>query len=112
MSIPATCPDCGASYQLDSRLAGKRVRCQGCASEFKVAVPEVQAIAPRAKLRAEPVKKRQPRRESWEDRYPGEEQPRTQEAHFPLMLWILGGIFGGVLLVMLACGGLIFYFTC
>ena len=34
--IQATCPQCGASYTLTQRQAGKKVRCRKCSSAFTV----------------------------------------------------------------------------
>lgn len=39
MIIVTTCPSCGRKYDVAARLAGKKVRCQDCATTFRVPVP-------------------------------------------------------------------------
>ena len=45
--IPATCPACGAAYQIPAHLAGKTVRCKAC--QAAVPVPSAGPSPPRAK---------------------------------------------------------------
>ena len=35
-----SCPRCGRGYQVDSRLAGKKVRCKGCNEISRIKEPQ------------------------------------------------------------------------
>ncbi len=43
MPIAVTCPCCGDRYELSRELAGRRCRCKGCDTVFRI--PELQAVA-------------------------------------------------------------------
>jgi predicted Zn finger-like uncharacterized protein len=111
MSISANCPDCGAGYNLDAGLAGKRVRCQKCEGTFAVPMPEAEAAPlPRAGRSSGVAKRRRSvRKEGWEDRYEGEEESRGGDSK--TILWIVAGVGGFFLLIFLICGGTIVYFS-
>jgi predicted Zn finger-like uncharacterized protein len=99
MTIPATCPACGATYQLDEGQRGQRVRCRACDGTFEVGAPD----RPRRREPDDPHRRRRDRR----DRDP-EPAPRSDTQ---VLLWVLGGIGAGLLLVGLACAGLIWMIT-
>jgi predicted Zn finger-like uncharacterized protein len=111
MSISTTCPDCGAGYNLDAGLAGKRVRCQKCEGTFAVPMPEAEAAPELRTGRSSGAvtRRRSVRKEGWEDRYEGEEESRGGDSR--AILWVVGGIGGFFLLIFLICGGTILYFA-
>lgn len=109
MTIATNCPDCNASYNLDPSLAGKRVRCRQCESSFLVDVPRVEAVESRGGGRhAQPA----PRRRTREDSDPDIRDSRPGSGGGSgVLLWVLGGVGAFALLVLLICGGSIFYFV-
>src|SRR5438128_885913 len=64
MTIKATCPGCGATYEFNDRLAGTKVRCEGCKESFVAGdEPEEKPEGKPSTRRADPVepKPAQPR---------------------------------------------------
>jgi hypothetical protein len=98
MTIPASCPDCGATYRLADALQGKRVVCKSCQAAFVVRRPD---DLPRREVSV--------RRDFDEEDRPDSERGRDQKrAGISPILWVCGG---GVLLLLLLCGvcGGLFY---
>jgi predicted Zn finger-like uncharacterized protein len=102
MSIPAKCSHCGASYNLNDRMAGKTVRCKQCQETFVVEAAEasgqqIQATrpAPRpAAAPAGPARKNGPAREK--------ASPKAKKSSSGKVLLIVGGAVG--LCLLLCCG--------
>src|SRR5437870_12970198 len=44
MSIAVNCPTCGKSYNLNEKMAGKKVRCKHCADTFAVDLDPVLPV--------------------------------------------------------------------
>lgn len=56
MIITIGCPTCGHRYDVQGRLAGKKVRCKECATTFRVPVPvTMPAAEPRQPKRRKPA---------------------------------------------------------
>lgn len=57
MLITVGCPSCGHRYDIPGRLAGKKVRCKECSTDFRVPVPATMPVV------AEETRKRKPKTE-------------------------------------------------
>src|SRR5438067_2514338 len=107
MPIQATCPACGASYQLADLMRGKYVRCRGCGDSFLVA--GAADVTP-AEDRGERRRERRPDRTAGAS--PAARRRRAPEGEdegtSPLV-WVAVGIGGALLLVVGLCAGIIWY---
>jgi predicted Zn finger-like uncharacterized protein len=128
MPIEVTCPHCLSIYNLRDEMGGKTVRCKKCENTFmaraggkaKPAAADegppprqgVQATrgAP-ARSRRDPDdeddRPRRRRRDDDEDDAPLP-PPRKKGSVLP---WVLGGIGAGLLVILVLCGGLAYWFV-
>src|SRR5947209_274701 len=101
MTIAATCPGCGAAYNLNDAMEGKRVRCRDCQKGFLVrgsgaGVADDGPDEPR-RGRRDPDVRRRPR-----------ERP-DGSGDAKVLLWVFGGLGFCVLLAGGICAGSIYY---
>jgi hypothetical protein len=101
MTIAATCPDCGARYNLNDALEGQQVRCKRCQCPFFVRPSAVRPAADRVLGEALPARPRQA--DDLE-----EAQPVVRRTGVSPVVWVLVG--GGVVILTLAgvCAGLFY----
>src|SRR5690349_21845404 len=92
MSIEVTCPACGAAYNLNDKLGGKKVRCKSCGDTF--------VVGNRSEGR--------PSRRDRDEDDPDDRAGPARKSSFPVLALALGG--GAVvLLAFVGCAGFLVY---
>lgn len=96
MTIPATCPECMADWNLPDSLAGKTVKCKDCGARMEV--PGGKRVSQREEDEDEEETPRSRGKRGWdEDDRPRQRKKRQSKG---LSLWVTIGIPVGGLLVI------------
>jgi hypothetical protein len=114
MTIHASCPACGAAYELDEAMEGKYVVCRECQDSFRAENdPNLDPDAEDQRER-EGERRQRRRREQEDKRRRKEDRDRAEEEKYgdgTVVGGVLIGIGALLLIAFLGCGGLVWYVT-
>ncbi len=106
MSATIQCSQCGQLLALPPNFQGGSVACPKCNSVIPVQVQPTAAPV-QAPLATPPVPRPQPTYRSQPAPRPQQRSAGGKKSGVPKVVWILGGVFGGFLLIGLICVGAI-----
>ncbi|MBA3312756.1 MAG: prolyl oligopeptidase family serine peptidase [Planctomycetota bacterium] len=106
MAIHVTCPECFRDYSIPDQYAGKKVKCKGCGAAIRVeADPVLEDESFHDEPRSTPSASGLPPRFGAKPAASAARQKPKSGSGSTTLYWVLGILGGGVLAVLLCCGG-------